>query len=91
MDITVTCAEITVTFPSGSASFNKKITTTEIVVAQNPESEDRVYLNQNSANAPLTFWWNLEKAIECGYGTLQELYDFFVTEIASQCGGGSQT
>ena len=91
MDITVTCAEITVTFPGGSASFNKEITTTEIVVAQNPESEDRVYLNQNSANAPLTFWWNLEKAIECGYGTLQELYDFFVTEIASQCGGGSQT
>jgi hypothetical protein len=37
---------------------------------------------------PQTFWWNLEKAIADGYADLEELYDYFVAEIANQCGGG---
>ena len=30
----------------------------------------------------------LEKAIADGYADLEELYDYFVAEIANQCGGG---
>mgnify|MGYP000390853885 FL=1 len=88
MAITSNCAEIIITNPQGSVSFNKLITTTELSPAKTVDSEDRVYLIQNSENVPQTFWWNLEKAIADGYASLQELYDYFVDEIATQCGGG---
>lgn len=88
MAITSNCAEIIITNPQGPVSFNKLITTTELSPAKTIYSEDRVYLIQNSGNAPQTFWWNLEKAIADGYADLQELYDYFVAEIANQCGGG---
>ena len=89
MAITSNCAEIIITNPQGSVSFNKLITTTELSPAKTIYSEDRVYLIQNSENVPQTFWWNLEKAIADGYADLEELYDYFVAEIANQCGGGS--
>lgn len=88
MAITSNCAEIIITNPQGSVSFNKLITTTELSPAKTIYSEDRVYLIQNSENEPQTFWWNLEKAIADGYADLEELYDYFVAEIANQCGGG---
>lgn len=88
MAITSNCAEIIITNPQGSISFNKLITTTELSPAKTIYSEDRVYLIQNSENEPQTFWWNLEKAIADGYADLEELYDYFVAEIANQCGGG---
>ena len=88
MAITSNCAEIIITNPQGSVSFNKLITTTELSPAKTVDSEDRVYLIQNSENVPQTFWWNLEKAIADGYADLEELYDYFVDEIATQCGGG---
>ena len=88
MAITSNCAEIIITNPQGSVAFNKLITTTELSPAKTVDSEDRVYLIQNSENAPQTFWWNLEKAIADGFADLEELYDYFVAEIASQCGGG---
>ena len=88
MAITSNCAEIIITNPQGSVSFNKLITTTELSPAKTNYSEDRVYLIQNSENVPQTFWWNLEKAIADGYADLEELYDYFVAEIANQCGGG---
>jgi hypothetical protein len=88
MAITSNCAEIIITNTQGSVAFNKLITTTELSPAKTPDSEDRVYLIQNSENAPQTFWWNLDKAIADGYADLQELYDYFVSEIANQCGGG---
>ena len=88
MAITSNCAEIIITNPQGSVSFNKLITTTELSPAKTVDSEDRVYLIQNSENVPQTFWWNLEKAIADGYADLEELYDYFVAEIANQCGGG---
>jgi len=88
MAITSNCAEIIITNPQGSVSFNKLITTTELSPAKTIYSEDRVYLIQNSENVPQTFWWNLEKAIADGYADLEELYDYFVAEIANQCGGG---
>lgn len=88
MAITSNCAEIIITNPQGSISFNKLITTTELSPAKTIYSEDRVYLIQNSENVPQTFWWNLEKAIADGYADLEELYDYFVAEIANQCGGG---
>ena len=87
MAITSNCAEIIITNPQGSTAFNKLITTTELSPAKTVDSEDRVYLIQNSENAPQTFWWNLEKAIADGFTDLQELYDYFVAEIANQCGG----
>jgi hypothetical protein len=86
MAITSNCAEIIITNPQGSVSFNKLITTTELSPAKTIYSEDRVYLIQNSENVPQTFWWNLEKAIADGYADLEELYDYFVAEIANQCG-----
>lgn len=89
MAITSNCAEIIITNPQGSVSFNKLITTTELSPAKTIYSEDRVYLIQNSENEPQTFWWNLEKAIADGYASLEDLYDFFVTQLANQCGGGS--
>ena len=88
MAITSNCAEIIITNPQGSVSFNKLITTTELSPAKTIYSEDRVYLIQDSENMPQTFWWNLEKAIADGYADLEELYDYFVAEIANQCGGG---
>ena len=88
MAITSNCAEIIITNPQGSTAFNKLITTTELSPAKTVDSEDRVYLIQNSENVPQTFWWNLEKAIADGYADLEELYDYFVAEIANQCGGG---
>lgn len=88
MAITSNCAEIIITNPQGSVAFNKLITTTELSPAKTIYSEDRVYLIQDSENVPLTFWWNLEKAIADGYADLQELYDYFVDELANQCGGG---
>ena len=90
MAITSNCAEIIITNPQGSVAFNKLITTTELSPAKTVDSEDRVYLIQNSENAPQTFWWNLEKAIADGFADLEELYDYFVAEIASQCGGGGE-
>ena len=91
MAITSNCAEIIITNPQGSVSFNKLITTTELSPAKTIYSEDRVYLIQDSENVPQTFWWNLEKAIADGYADLEELYDYFVAEIANQCGGGGDT
>lgn len=91
MAITSNCAEIIITNPQGSVSFNKLITTTELSPAKTIYSEDRVYLIQNSENEPQTFWWNLEKAIADGYADLEELYDYFVAEIANQCGVGGGT